>query len=105
MLVRMGLMPLAFRNSMTSLPNLASRTSTTYRWGQGKGNASRSCCTIHSLIGCAVEVHNTAAAMLNYKQAIEHAESQCGNSKEIKRRDHLAMVVQEGRPALRFALI
>jgi len=52
-----------------------------------------------------VEVQNTAAAVLNYKQAIEHAKSQCGNSKEIKPRDHLAMVVQEGRPALRFALI
>jgi hypothetical protein len=52
-----------------------------------------------------VEVHNTAAAVLNYNQAIQHAKSQRGNSKEIKRRDHLAMVVEEGRPALRFALI
>ena len=53
-LVRIVLMPLAFRNSITSLPNLESRPNTTYRWGQGSGNASRSCCTIHSLVGCVV---------------------------------------------------
>jgi hypothetical protein len=51
------------------------------------------------------EVQNAAAAVLNYKQAIEYAKSQCGDSKEIKCRDHFAMVVEEGRPALRFARI
>ena len=50
-----------------------------------------------------VEVQNTAAAVLNYKQAIQHAKSQCGDSKEIKRRDHLAMVVQEGLSVIKIS--
>ena len=50
-----------------------------------------------------VEVQNTAAAVLNHKQAIEHAKSQRGNSKEIKRRDHLAMVVQEGLSVIKIS--
>jgi len=48
-------------------------------------------------------VQNTAAAVLNYKQAIQHAKSQCGDSKEIKRRDHLAMVVQEGLSVIKIS--
>ena len=47
------------------------------------------------------EVQNAAAAVLNHEQAIEYAERECGNGKEVKGRDHLAMVAEEGRPALR----
>src|SRR5580658_62876 len=50
-----------------------------------------------------VEVHNATAAVLDHKQAIEHTKRQCGNGKEVKRRDHFAMVVEECCPALRFA--
>src|SRR5580658_8368999 len=50
-----------------------------------------------------VEVQNATAAVLDHKQAIEHNKRQCGNGKEVKRRDHFAMVVEECCPALRFA--
>ena len=46
--------PLAFRNVRTSVLNFRSRSKMTYRYGHGSGSASRSCWTIHSLVGCAV---------------------------------------------------
>jgi hypothetical protein len=52
-----------------------------------------------------VEVHDSAAAVVNIQTNHSAREKSMWNSKEIKRRDHLAMVVQEGRPALRFAFI
>src|SRR6266566_3479043 len=52
-----------------------------------------------------VEVENAAAAVFDHEQAIEHTKRECGNSKEVERRDHFAMVVQEGGPALRLAPI
>src|SRR5712675_700541 len=52
-----------------------------------------------------VEVENAPAAVFDYKKTIKHTKRQCWNSKEVKRRDHLAMIVEEGRPAFRFALI
>jgi hypothetical protein len=48
---------------------------------------------------------NATATMLAHKQAIEDAKIQYGNGKNVKRRDDLAMVVEEGRPALRVAPI
>src|SRR6266567_4056034 len=52
-----------------------------------------------------VEVENAPAAVFDYKETIKHTKRQGWNSKEVKRRNHLSMIVQEGRPALRFALI
>ena len=92
---------------MTSLPNLASRSK--YNVPSGTGQGERLSQLLYDpparRMRRGVEVQNTATAVLNYKKAIEHAKSQCGNSKEIKPRDHLAMVVEEGRPALRLALM
>src|SRR3982074_3680857 len=52
-----------------------------------------------------VEVENSSAAVFDHKEAIKHTERQCWNGKEVKSRDDFAMVVEEGRPALGFALI
>src|ERR1700693_2330257 len=45
------------------------------------------------------EVQNAAAAVQNHEQATEYAERECGNGKEVKGRDHLAMVAEEGPSA------
>src|SRR3982074_2133811 len=52
-----------------------------------------------------VEVENAPAAVFDYKEAIKHTKRQCRNGKEVKRRDHFAMVAEESQPALGFALI
>ena len=52
-----------------------------------------------------VEVENAPAAVFDYKEAIKHTKRQRWDGKEVKRCDHFAMVVEEGYPASRFALI
>jgi len=42
--------------------------------------------------------------MLDDKEAIEHAERYGWNGEEVEGSDHFAMIVQKGRPALRFGL-
>ena len=67
MVVRIGLRALDFKNCSTSLPNLESWSNKTYRYGPGSGNASRSCCTIQSLVGWNVTLkcrtHRRACSM------------------------------------------
>ena len=43
--------------------------------------------------------------MLDNKEAVEGAKPQGRNREEVERRDDLAVVVEKGQPALRFALI
>ena len=78
MLVRMGLMPLAFRNSVTSPPNLASRPSTTHRsTGQWKRLWQLLYDPRPSRMRHGVEVQN-AAAVFDHKQTIKYPKGQDG---------------------------
>jgi hypothetical protein len=53
----------------------------------------------------AVEVQNSSSAVLDNKEAVEYPKPECRNSKEVACRDHLAVVVEECKPSLRFALV
>lgn len=49
-----------------------------------------------------VEVQNASTIMADDKKAIEHAEGDRRNRKEIHRRDRLPMIAKKGEPALRW---
>src|SRR5215472_2001179 len=49
-----------------------------------------------------MKVHDLAVAVLDHEKAIQNAERQGGHGEEVERRRDLAMVVQEGEPALSF---
>ncbi len=47
-----------------------------------------------------VEVQDSAAPVLNDEKAIKEFEGQCGHGEEINGNDCLAMITEEGKPAL-----
>jgi hypothetical protein len=44
-------------------------------------------------------MQNAPSMVLDDKEAVQHAERQSWNRKEIERCDHLAMIIQKGDPA------
>jgi hypothetical protein len=52
-----------------------------------------------------IEVQDPSATVLDDKEAVECAKRQARNREEVERGDYLAVVVEEGQPALRSALI
>jgi hypothetical protein len=47
-----------------------------------------------------VEMQNPASAMLDYEEAIQELECQGGHREQVEGDDHLAVILEEGQPAL-----
>ena len=84
----MGRMPLAFRNSNTSLPNLPSRSNRMYQKGQKRKSLVQ---LLHDPIARRVcrniEVQASPSIVRNDKKAVEGAKRQAWNGEKIKRAD------------------
>ena len=47
-----------------------------------------------------VEMQNPASAMLDYEEAIQELKCQGGHREQVEGDDHLAVILEEGQPAL-----
>lgn len=107
MLVRTALRPLALRNPNTSLPNFASRSNPTYLVATRKRQSLPELLDdpIAGRVRRDIEMQNPPSIMVDYKEAIKHAERYGWYREEVESGDHFAVIVQEGQPTFRFALI
>src|ERR1700739_3756940 len=84
----------------TSNPYLASRSKRRNLGAEPNGKASRSCWTIHRLVGCLVTLNCRMRRRSWLMMKKPETEIYCGDGEEVHRGDGFLVVAKKGKPAL-----
>jgi hypothetical protein len=100
--VRFGSRPIAFRKAITSASNfrVVVEDGITIRNRVGKSLPQLLHNPISGRMMSNIEMQNPAAAMLDNEEAIQELECQGGHREQVEGHDHLAVILEEGQPAL-----